>query len=500
MTQISPRKWFLSALPLTAGLACSQVLGTLYVLQSNLRILEQTRLLTESGWLAVPAGPLVEKLNSFSAAFGGGIFFTLTVGTGLALGTWTIAGLYRKLLYRNRPAALAAALIWLVLLAAVNIHGPLLYPSLFVFLVPLVTAWLAFRYPPEPAGLRHVYMWIVPAVTLAVLTGLWSTQLSNHLFTAIRDRILLSNNAGRAVSDFYYRYTLYAAEPFKSFGQKTIRTCRLTGMVEDRQDSQIKHLLARHDIFVVNSAGPVDLNLTQAESRLSLASAAGDSMEVAIGDFISRPAHWINRFSEISDRSAPFRRLVFAGLLFGFPVLLFTTVYGLLKIIMRIILPDPGATFASSGLCLVIGIVLFVPIAAGKSDPIPVNTIGTTLKSNRWAERVSALRRIDQNQLEIERYDGYRKLLESPLVVERYWLARALAVSRTERTYQDLLKLTSDTHPNVVCQAFSALGRRGRAIAIERIKDAMLSSDHWYVQWYAYRAIRKLGWEQKQFK
>jgi hypothetical protein len=272
----------------------------------------------------------------------------------------------------------------------------------------------------------------------------------------------------------------------------------LAAIAVDRKAVQIKNLLARHDILVVNSPARVDLTLTQDGSQLMLISAAGDSLQVPFRDFLTRPVHWINNFDKISDRHAPFRRLVFAGLLFGFPVLLFISVYGLIRTVMGIILTSFTATWASSGLCLVIGIILFVPVATDKSAHVPVNSIGPALMSGRWTERVAALRQIAHHKLEIEQYGSYRELLESSLVVERYWLPHALAVSRAERTYHDLLKLTSDTHPNVVCQAFFALGHRGRAAAIDRIKTQMLSSDHWYIQWYAYRAIRNLGWEQKQ--
>ena len=98
--------------------------------------------------------------------------------------------------------------------------------------------------------------------------------------------------------------------------------------------------------------------------------------------------------------------------------------------------------------------------------------------------------------MEITDYPAYQLLLASPLVVERYWLARAMADSRSETTYHQLLQLIQDVHPNVTCQALYALGQRGRREAIEPIKMQMRASDHWYTQWYGYRALRKLGWRQ----
>jgi HEAT repeat protein len=88
--------------------------------------------------------------------------------------------------------------------------------------------------------------------------------------------------------------------------------------------------------------------------------------------------------------------------------------------------------------------------------------------------------------------------LTSNRVVERYWLARNLAHSRNASAYRDLLTLIKDPHPNVVCQAYYALGRQGKRTAIDPIKTQMTRSDHWYTQFYGYRAIRKLGWNQTQ--
>jgi hypothetical protein len=53
-----------------------------------------------------------------------------------------------------------------------------------------------------------------------------------------------------------------------------------------------------------------------------------------------------------------------------------------------------------------------------------------------------------------------------------------------------------DPHPNVVCQAFYALGARGQRMAIHPIMERLVRTNHWYAQWYGYRALRRLGWYQ----
>ena len=66
--------------------------------------------------------------------------------------------------------------------------------------------------------------------------------------------------------------------------------------------------------------------------------------------------------------------------------------------------------------------------------------------------------------------------------------------------YNDLLSLLNDPQHNVVCMAFYGLGRRGEERAIQKIIGRIQSSDHWYEQWYGYKALKQLGWRQQGTK
>jgi HEAT repeat protein len=52
----------------------------------------------------------------------------------------------------------------------------------------------------------------------------------------------------------------------------------------------------------------------------------------------------------------------------------------------------------------------------------------------------------------------------------------------------------------VVTQALYALGERKNPVAVQEILRFIKASDHWYCQWYAYKALRKLGWKQIRLK
>ena len=122
--------------------------------------------------------------------------------------------------------------------------------------------------------------------------------------------------------------------------------------------------------------------------------------------------------------------------------------------------------------------------------------IATALKSDRWQNRVAALKIIKKEGLEIKQFQAYPRLLTSPHITERYWIVRTLASSRNPATYRDILSFLNDTHPNVLSMAFYALGKRGNKKAINKIIPIIETSNDWYSQWYAYNALRALGWRQ----
>ena len=82
------------------------------------------------------------------------------------------------------------------------------------------------------------------------------------------------------------------------------------------------------------------------------------------------------------------------------------------------------------------------------------------MESRRWRDRVAALKVVERKGMEIGNFRGYKKMLKSPNIPERYWLAKAMGKSRKPETYSELLALLNDPNQNVVCMAFYALGER----------------------------------------
>jgi len=150
----------------------------------------------------------------------------------------------------------------------------------------------------------------------------------------------------------------------------------------------------------------------------------------------------------------------------------------------------------ASILCLFLGAALFFYVHGGlKEESIDP---ATALACDKWETRVAALKFIEQKRLDVGDFDAYQKLLTSPHIAERYWLARALGVSRRTSTFRDLFGFLDDPHTAVVSMAFYSLGQRKDSRAVPEILKRMETSDEWYNQNYAYKALRNLGWKQER--
>lgn len=485
--------------PIFSGMLMAQGIAVLFVYLSNQRILYTSETIAKIGYFPIPAGQALASLNGLGSAMGGGLFFTLSIGVGLTLLTWAGCRVWLLLFRRDYRVLVGYGVVWVGLIVWINLDGWVLFPSLFCLLVPAVTAGVTVcGFGSFQSAKSKVCF--VPVVVLMLLTGLWATQFNSHLFTTIRDHILLSNPVGRSINDFYYRYTLYAAESFKSFNQKTLRTCKLEEFEDEGGRNQLANRLLLRDVLTIQDTGHPDLRIIVSNAVLLLKSDRGVTIETTFKELLGDTNGWLSKFSQATDRYSKFRRTTLFGLLIGFPILLYVICYGLAYAALGWVLKENKVVIAASAVCLLIGVLLFLPMLRARPVNVTEDGMADALASEQWTQRVAALRLSDSASIEIGRYPAYQKLVDSPLVVERYWLARALSKSRTPMSYRHLLSLLQDPHPNVVCQALYALGERRQRGAIGPIIQKLKDLDHWYAQWYGYKALRRLGWHQGQSK
>lgn len=488
------RAWHVKAM--MVGLGVTQVLATVQVYLSDRAFFGIVARVHRAGYLTVPNEVIARTLIQWGPACLGGLFFTLTLGAGLSAFALVTAWTWDRLLDRHAGRLAVVAGCWAVVVVMVNAAGFSWMVSAYFLMVPAAVFAAAVRWIPAERE-SAVWLWrLTPVVPLLALTLIWTATADRFLFMDIRDFLLLSNPIGQKVDRFYYRYTLYAAQVFKTLEQKTLKACYIHSNGFSHLD-RLKNILIHYDYLPVETPDGVDLEVIPLKDGLTLKRSGRNVMQVSWVDFTVRPGHVLQQFSHSTDRYAPFRLATLLGLLVGFPVLLYMIVFALIQAGCSLFWGPFRSATTAAAVCLAVGLALLMPLRMGRSTGIPAERVYEALSASSWRQRVSALRTLVENRLEIGRFAAYRSMLTSPHVAERYWFAKALGASRMPETFSALEMLLEDPYPDVVSMTYFSLGRRGNKAAIKEILARIAESDHWYNQWYAYRALRALGWENR---
>jgi len=484
----------------TAGLVTAQVIGALQVGWSNRILFNRMKVVMEGGYLAVPNDLIEPGLLSFKAAFGGGLFFTLTIGAFLTLLTVGWLQLWKSIFGRRKWGIGLAVGIVIVGLVLVNLNGFNLFATTYILFVPIVVCLFGCK-GREKTGQRdtifHSLFLLCPPVILALA---WFPFLGHHIFIDVRDHVLLSNLPGRMVNDYYYRYTLYPAESFKSLSQKQIRTFYLDGFENSSLKPVLTDILVTRDYFPVATVNDGDLIVKPVDADHLVLKAKGRAVRVAKAAFLSRPDQTLQDFEHVTDNNRWFRKLIYISFLTGFPLLVYFIVFRLVRRLFAWVFPHRLSIIGASVVCIGIGLVILWVLAAGKSGALSPQELSDFNGSSDRRKRLAGLKVMDQEGIDPSRYPDYPALIKSGNIAERYWLSRILGNGRDDKTYLDLIRMLDDPSPNVVCMSLRSLGKRGNEQAVPIILNRMKSSDHWYIQWYAYNALKALKWRQHQLK
>jgi hypothetical protein len=333
---------------------------------------------------------------------------------------------------------------------------------------------------------------ILPVLVLALLLG-W--QIDDRMFTDFRDIYLLSNPIGARINSFYYKYTLYPAEVFKSLGQKMLKTVAIKSDANNT-GKILESVLLNYDYIPLRGATNTDLNIVVIQNDLNLENRGKAVMQISTAAFLADPGKVIRQFEKQSDTNGLLRQLTFISLLLGFPLAVYVIVHGLACILAGILFNPKEASIFASVFCFLACIILLFAFQFSRGRDVSVPNLPEALESERWQVRVGALKIIDEKGLEISQYNSYPALLKSSQIAERYWLVRTLGNSRNPSTFSDLLHFLNDPHPNVVTMALYAIGKRGKRDMTDKIMKIITITDNWYIQWYAYKALRSIGWRQ----
>jgi hypothetical protein len=315
------------------------------------------------------------------------------------------------------------------------------------------------------------------------------------MFSEIRDRLLLPTAAGRAVNTFYYTYNLYPAYAIKSLDQRIMKACRLEGFSSASDSGDILPGLIRNDYLPVEN-DDVELAIYRSEDKVAFKWNGKEILSMRPDRFIAHPSQTLKRVSTLVDNDRFFRRFTFLSLLFAFPLLLYMAAASIAAAAVQA--AGISSRITAPAACFLAGLSLFVFfINAGGRCAGPEDISGAA-SSPRWQDRVEAIRTAVSHGIDIGKLPSYERMKTSPFVIERCWAARGLGSSKIPGTCKDLLSMLDDPDTNVVCSAFDSIGKRRCPQATDGIISRLRSSDRWYCQLYAYRALRNLGWSQKK--
>ena len=494
-------KRFYSLYPFSAlllGLILAQTLATVHVYLSNTSLYDSLAAITAAGYLAVPNPQVMDRLHQFKPAFCGGLYFTFSIGAGISFISIGCAWIWQRLFNRKKTVLYLFFALWLALLIALNIHGFKLVVNLYFLVIPpavFITAIACMFHLNRQGGRPKETIHIVPIMVLAMLL---SWQIDSRLFTDFRDIFLLSNPVGSRINSFYYRYTLYPAEVFKSLDQKMLKTCSLEKITNDAKARSLENILINHDYIPIGDKKAVDLKAEQMNDHLILNYTSDPMIKISFEEFFADPDNAIQKFASKSDRYAFFRQFVFFSLVTGFPLAVYVIMHGLISLACSIFLNIRASLVVASVVCFAVGLFLMFSFHLKRDQPVSLSTLDKALDADQWQMRVAALKQIDQNKLDVKRFHAFPQLLISPYIAERYWLVKTLANSKDPAAYEDLVTFLKDPHPNIRSMALYALGEMGNRQAIDEVMRIIKTSDEWYCQWYAYRALRSLGWKQKK--
>jgi hypothetical protein len=483
------------ATELAVGMGIAQIIATAQVYFSNQRLFAQMAAVAQAGFLPVPNPKVLPRLLDFETALGGGLFFTVSLGAGLSLLSVVAANLWLRF---SSPRGCATALLVSVLagtLVGLNLHGFDVWPTLYVIAIPPPVFRMATQVWLPRAAPRYRRLPKLRFLPLLLLALGWFTQYDRGLFIDLRDHVLWSNTVGAKVSSFYYRYTLYAAEVFKTFDQRLIKTVAwpLENVEECR--AALAHALIRMDYLPVVVAADADLSAQVEGERLIFVHRGKVVWEEACTRFLTDPRRAAAAISDRADRFVFFRTLAFYGVLLAFPAALYIWLLALLRLVCRLTVGAQRAEVGAAVLCLLIGFTLLAYFHLSRRQP-PVEAIDTAMESDCWQMRVAALKEARGRQVDISAFSGYAAMLNSPHPQERFWLARALSVSPNPDASSELVRLLNDPHMNVRTMALEALAQRRDPRAVKPILKLLKTSDEWYEQLYAYLALRALQWDQ----
>jgi hypothetical protein len=490
------RQYLFPSLILSIGLICSQVLFSTVVYISNYLLFEHLTAIYQAGYLVVPNLQVMETLKEFTPAICGALFFTLTTGAGLTVLSFVLILLWRALNFQ-KSILCVILILWAALIYKINSNGLNITATAACLIIPIIISFMSIRLFPKSIRPFYGIQIAMHGIILLFIFLACTPVLNKDAFISFRDYLLLGNSIGQKINNFYYTYTMYPAEVFKPLDQRLLKTCHI--QINNREQFVIlERKLRQLDYLEVGQANPVDVTIKEADYQLKFFHDGKMILESTPATFVADPEKTMSEFSQKCDHNSFFRKITFMSLVIGLPILTYMLLHAAIMLMLFFLPWNRIKSLLSGILCLLLSVVLTLPLYRNRTGSLPESEIIHFLSSNNWRDRTAALKKISDENIEIDQYKGNFNDTDFQRIPEKYWFAKALSTSKSENTYNLLLSYLNDPNPNVVCMALYSLGKRDQTNAIGMIVSMIKSEKNWYIQWYAYKALKRMGWTQSR--
>ena len=309
-----PFPWWI-VVSVLVGLPTAEAAAALHVYLSNRDLHRTMTAISDAGYLAVPNDHIIPTLLSFKTALYGGIFYTLSVGAALVVLSLVMAWAWDRFFHRDRRTLVSPILLWAACIIGANHQGFAPLATIHFLVIPPVVFGLAvFLMPSRHPADRRNREWLIHPVALILLAALGASQMEAEVFSRFRNRCLLDNSVGLAVTDFYYRYTLYAAQTFKSLDQRLLNACHVeTG--SPSLTRRIESRLARYDYLAIGDRHAANLRIDARQDVFHLKSGDGPILRIPQSQFFGDTRKHLKDFSQQTDRHGFLRGFTFVCLI-----------------------------------------------------------------------------------------------------------------------------------------------------------------------------------------
>jgi len=463
-------------------LTISEMIASSQIYISNKNLLEKIKTIQVNNEFITPSYKILPLLESFKESLYGGLFLVFTAGLCFGFAGFFSAVLAKKTKYKKTLLLIS---IIIVILATYNLHFKLVIWITLPLSVFLLTF---FKYN------KNIKFNIHAVITAFVILASILTFRGDSFFLDFRDKVLMTSSFGKSINNFYYRFTLPPAEVIKPLKQKALKTFNCNNI---NLKKKIYPLMKKFNYYPSDNINLSDLIISKNKKKIIFSDPKTSTISKVISTSkklsYQNISKILSNFSDKNDHASFFRKITLAGLVFVFPLSLFFISYSLLLKLLSFFLKPSFSEKATSLILLLLFLFLMKPLFLHNDINRNNYLKYINISKNRFLQR-DALKFAYEKKIRINDIIIKNNFLNTDYIPLAYWSILSFRIqNRQDLTI--IAKKLNDKSVNIRYKAYEKLGKAPywlKKEATELIKNHYPYIKNWYVQLYAFNALKKL--------